>query len=181
MEAVKSLLVAGYSGFDLGIFSDNDPKVTVIKQAIRERLTAAADNGLEWLIFSGNLGFEYWAFDEAQAFRETHGIKLATLFPFETHGQNWNEANQLKLGLFRSADFVKYSFPAYENPSQFAAHDQFLIDNTDGALVLYDEENETRLHFLIDKLRSTPNYALDILDFEKLQEIAEDMQENNDE
>jgi uncharacterized phage-like protein YoqJ len=76
--------------------------------------------------------------------------------------------------LFKQVDFVKYSFPSYENPSQFRAHTAFVIDNTDGALVLYDNENETKLHYLIDSMRETPNYALDLIDFEDLQEIAED-------
>ena len=76
-------------------------------------------------------------------------MKLATLFPFETHGQNWNEANQTKLAAFKQVDFVKYSFPAYQSPAQFKQFNQFLIDNTDQAYLFYEPENETNLKYFL--------------------------------
>ncbi|MDR0299511.1 MAG: DUF1273 domain-containing protein [Streptococcaceae bacterium] len=175
---MKSLLIAGYSAFDLGIFKETDPKLHIIKKAIDERLENYLGDGLEWLIFGGNLGFEFWTLQEAQKFREEYGLKLSTIFPFETHGQNWNEANQEKLGFFKQVDFVKYSFRQYEKSAQFRAYNQFLIENTDGALVLYDSENETKLHFLIDLMKEWPDYSVDFITFDDLQNIAEN--ENSD-
>lgn len=56
---MKTLLIVGYNAFDLGIFDEKDMKLTVIKRAVRKNLESFAADGLEWLIFGGNLGFEY--------------------------------------------------------------------------------------------------------------------------
>jgi uncharacterized phage-like protein YoqJ len=176
---IKSLLVAGYSAFDLGIFGDKDPKLEVIKKAIDSRLENYLNDGLEWLIFGGNLGFEFWTLQEAHKFRKDYNLKLSTIFPFKTHGQNWNETNQAKLAAFKQVDFVKYTFDDYISPGQFRAYDQFLIENTDGALVLYDSENVTKLHFLTDMMAQWPDYPVDFIDFDDLQSIAEDLVESD--
>ncbi|MFV0556839.1 MAG: DUF1273 domain-containing protein [Lactovum sp.] len=170
---MKSLLVMGYSSFELGIFSEKDPKLEIIKKAIHQRLQTYLDDGLEWLIFTGNLGFEYWVLQEAKKYKEEYPLNLGTIFSFETQGQNWNESNQIKLSAFKHVDFVKYCFPSYESSAQFRAHQQFLIENTDAALLLYDEENETKLSFFIEKMRQWTDYPLDFIGFEELQEIAE--------
>ena len=62
------------------------------------------------MIFTGNLGFEFWALEVAKELQKDYPLKLATLFPFETHGQNWNEANQAKLAAFKQVDFVSIVF-----------------------------------------------------------------------
>ena len=36
---MTSLLVTGYKSFELGIFKDKDPKVTIIKKAIKSFIT----------------------------------------------------------------------------------------------------------------------------------------------
>ena len=108
---MTSLLVTGYKSFELGIFKDKDPKVTIIKKAIKRDFKRFLDDGVDWMIFTGNLGFEFWALEVAKELQQDYPLKLATLFPFETHGQNWNEANQTKLAAFKQVDFVKYSSP----------------------------------------------------------------------
>jgi len=106
---MTSLLVTGYKSFELGIFKDKDPKVTIIKKAIKRDLKRFLDDGVDWMIFTGNLGFEFWALEVAKELQKDYPLKLATLFPFETHGQNWNEANQTKLAAFKQVDFVTAS------------------------------------------------------------------------
>lgn len=98
---MTSLLVTGYKSFELGIFKDKDPKVTIIKKAIKRDFKRFLDDGVDWMIFTGNLGFEFWALEVAKELQQDYPLKLATLFPFETHGQNWNEANQTKLAAFK--------------------------------------------------------------------------------
>ena len=56
---MTSLLVTGYKSFELGIFKDKDPKVTIIKKAIKRDLKRFLDDGVDWMIFTGNLGFEF--------------------------------------------------------------------------------------------------------------------------
>jgi uncharacterized phage-like protein YoqJ len=174
---MKTLLIAGYSAFDVGIFDEKDVKLTVIKTAIRKALENFAADGLEWLIFGGNLGFEYWVLQVAQEMKADYGFKFATIFPFKTHGQNWNEANQTKLALFKQVDFVQYAFDAYQHAGQFREYNDFLSNNADGAFVFYDEENETKLKYLVDKFKQTEDFPVKWLRFEDLQEIADEMNE----
>ena len=81
---MTSLLVTGYKSFELGIFKDKDPKVTIIKKAIKRDFKRFLDDGVDWMIFTGNLGFEFWALEVAKELQQGYPLKLATLFPFET-------------------------------------------------------------------------------------------------
>lgn len=174
---MNSLLIMGYTSFDLGIFNEKDIKVSIIKKAVKNRLFRYLEEGLNWLIFTGNLGFEYWALDVAKELQKDYNFQIGTIFSFETHGQNWNENNQVKLAHFKEVDFVKYAYQTYENPSQFRQYNDFLLENTEGALVFYDEENETKLKYMVERMKQMAEYQLEILDFETLQETFEDMNE----
>ncbi len=72
------------------------------------------------------MGFEYWSLEVLEDLRaEGYQLSIATIFPFENHGEQWNEANQAKLARFKQVDFVKYAYPRYENPGQFRDYNQF--------------------------------------------------------
>ena len=43
---MTSLLVTGYKSFELGIFKDKDPKVTIIKKAIKRDFKRFLDDGV---------------------------------------------------------------------------------------------------------------------------------------
>jgi uncharacterized phage-like protein YoqJ len=58
---VKRLIVTGYKPHELGIFDDKHPGVVIIKKALESQLIAQIDEGLEWVIISGQLGVEMWA------------------------------------------------------------------------------------------------------------------------
>lgn len=174
---MNSLLIMGYTSFDLGIFNEKDIKVSIIKKAVKNRLIRYLEEGLNWLIFTGNLGFEYWTLDVAKELQKDYNFQIGTIFSFETHGQNWNENNQVKLAHFKEVDFVKYAYQTYENPSQFRQYNDFLLENTEGALVFYDEENETKLKYMVERMKQMAEYQLEILDFETLQGTFEDMNE----
>lgn len=168
---MTTLLVSGYRSFDLGIFKENDERVRVIKKAIRRDLERFCSDGLEWLIFTGNLGFESWVLDVANDMKKDYSLKLATIFCFVNQGENWNEANQAKLSAFKQVDFVKYSFDDYENPDQFKQYNQFLIANTDEAYLFYDTNNETNLKYLYELMQES-NYKVTQLRFDDLNDIA---------
>ncbi|MGC4440591.1 SLOG family protein, partial [Streptococcus suis] len=101
-------------------------------------------------------------------------VSMATLFPFENHGSNWNEANQEKLQAFKNVDFIKFSYPHYDNPSQFTNHNRFAISNTDEAYLFYDEELETNLKYLLELMKNEANYPITYLTFDRLNEIAQE-------
>ncbi|MEQ9810120.1 DUF1273 domain-containing protein [Streptococcus jiangjianxini] len=168
---MTTLLVAGYRSFDLGIFKENDERIAVIKKAIRRDLERFCSEGLKWLIFTGELGFEYWVLEVAKELKEDYDLKLATIFCFANQGDNWNEANQMKLSAFKQVDFVKYSFDAYDNPGQFKQYHQFLLANTDEAYLFYDSDHETNLKYLYHMMRKS-DYKVTQLRFDDLNDIA---------
>ena len=174
---MNSLLIMGYTSFDLGIFNEKDIKVSIIKKTIRRKLINFLEEGLRWIIFTGNLGFEYWALEVAKELQTDYDFQIGTIFSFETHGQNWNESNQVKLAAFKQVDFVKYAFETYESPSQFRQYNDFILENTEGSFVFYDEENETKLKYMVEKMKQNTNYEVYLLDFEDLQETFEEMNE----
>ncbi|HFI0345075.1 TPA: DUF1273 domain-containing protein [Streptococcus suis] len=170
----KSLLIRGYTHTELGIFSDKDPRLAIIKLAIKQDLVRFLEDGVTWFVLTGQLGFEYWTLEVLEDLRlEGYGFQIATIFLFENHGEHWNEANQLKLQRFKQADFIKYAYPRYENPGQFRDYNQFLIDNTAGAYIFYDTENETNLKYLYHQVLKKEEYDRKTLTFERLNEVAE--------
>lgn len=173
---MTAILVTGYKSFELGIFKDKDERITIIKKAIKKDLTRLIEDGADWFILTGSLGFELWALEVLKDLKRAYPIKIATLFDFETHGCHWNEQNQEKLTIFKEVDFVKYCFPDYQSPAQFKQYNQFLIDNTDEAYLFYDSENETNLKYFVTQLKENPHYSLHFLTFDRLNEIMEEEQ-----
>ena len=175
---MHTALVLGYSAFDLGLLNEKDIRLKIIKKAIRRDLERLAEEGLKWLVFTGTLGFEHWVLEVAKEMKDDYGFQLATIFDFETHGSNWNEANQVKLSDFKQVDFIKYAYPTYEHKGQLKDYQIFLLENTDGAYLFYDEENETKLRFFYERMKKKDNYITKILTFEDLNEVAENFSEN---
>ena len=174
---MTTALIMGYSNFDLGLFSDKDPRLKLIKKAIRRDLEAMAEDGVTWLVFTGTLGFEYWVLEVAQEMKTEYGFQLATIFAFETHGENWNEGNQMKLSQFKQVDFVKYAYPKYEHMGQLRDYQRFLLENTDLAYFFYDSENETKLKFIDNLMKNQEGYRIKRLTFEDLNELVENFSE----
>ena len=175
---MHTALVLGYSAFDLGLLNEKDIRLKIIKKAIRRDLERLAEEGLQWLVFTGSLGFEHWVLEVAKEMKDDYGFQLATIFDFETHGSNWNETNQIKLSDFKQVDFIKYAYPSYEHKGQLRDYQIFLLENTDGAYLFYDQENETKLRFFYELMKKKDNYMTKRLTFEDLNEIAENFSEN---
>ena len=174
---MTTALISGYSAFDLGLFNDKDIRVGIIKTAIRRDLERLVEEGVTWLVFTGALGFEYWALQVAKDMKIDYGFQLATIFDFETHGSNWNEANQVKLSEFKQVDFVKYAYPQYEHKGQLRDYQKFLLENTDTCYLFYDEENETKLRYFYQMMKNQADYVTRRLTFEDLNEIVENFSE----
>lgn len=104
------VLITGYTSQELGIFNEKDIKVKYIKKVIRKDLINYLDNGVEWFVFTGKLGFEFWVLEVLLTLQEDYKFKIATFFCFSNHGANWSEINQNKIVKFKSVDFIKYFF-----------------------------------------------------------------------
>jgi len=175
---MNTILVVGYKNFEVGIFSKQDPRLTIIKKAIERDLKRLFEEGVQWLIFTGNLGFEAWVLEVAIDLKKDYDFKMATIFLFENVGENWNEANRELLARFKQVDFVKYAYPHYTNPGQLKEYNQFLVDNEDGGYIFYDTENETNLNYLYKMMAEKDPFYVKRLSFDDLNDLAENFYEN---
>ncbi|AXQ79239.1 DUF1273 domain-containing protein [Streptococcus chenjunshii] len=171
---MHTILITGYKSFELGIFQDKDKRIEIIKTAIRKDLQAYLEEGTEWFIFTGNLGFEFWALEVALELQKDYEFRIASVFLFQNQGENWNAANQEKLVKFKGADFLKYCYEQYQGPWQFRQYNQFLLDNSDGAYIFYDSEQKTNLHYLVEETQKRREYPVHFLTFDRLNELLED-------
>lgn len=184
---MKSLYITGYRPHELGIFNDTHPGVTIIKTALENQLRMLIEDGLEWIVISGQQGVENWAAQVVIELKADYPeVKYSIITPFLEQEKNWNEHKQATyMHIVSKADFVtSVTKRPYEAPWQFIEKDKFIIDNTDGALLVYDEENEGSpkyVHRLIQKYQEQhDNYSLIVINAYDLQTVAEEMQRGDD-
>lgn len=140
---IKTLYITGYRSFEIAVFQENDPKITVIKNVLKNEITSYLENGLEWILVSGNLGVEMWAAEVAGELKNDYPeLKLGLIYPFQGFGENWNEKNQLLLKKVESlSDYVNaVSHHPYQSPTQLKMHTNFLLNHTGASLLIYDPE-----------------------------------------
>lgn len=180
---VKRLVVTGYKAHELGIFNDSHPGIPVIKKAIKNQLLALIDDGLEWIILSGQQGVETWTAELVLEMKEEYShLKYAIITPFLEQEKSWNELKQEKYrNLLFKADYeTSLTKRPYEAPWQFIEKNKFLLRNSDGILIVYDEENEGSPKFirkLAEQYAEKENYSLFFIDAYDLQTIAEEIAE----
>ncbi|WP_192894585.1 DUF1273 domain-containing protein [Paenibacillus contaminans] len=177
---VKSLLVTGYKASELGIFSLKHPGIRIIKKALKSRIAALLDEGLEWVIVSGQWGVELWAAETAIEMKEQgYPLQLAVITPFLEQEENWSEEKQnVYRQVLAGADYVNsVTKSKYSGPWQFRARDQFLLRNSDALLLVYDEENDGSPKFIKEQaLRQagTENYPIFSINANDLQNTADE-------
>ncbi|PWW30304.1 putative phage-like protein YoqJ [Cytobacillus oceanisediminis] len=179
----KVAVVSGYKPFEVGIFKNDDPAVGYIKTAIKKSLLSLLDDGLEWVIISGQLGTELWAaevvFDlQLEGYSE---LKLAVITPFLEQEASWKETNkEWYESILVQADFVdSVSRKPYENPQQFRLKNHFLVNKSDVLLLFYDSEKEGSPKYLYEtaqKYEEENEYEIRLITFYDLQLIVEEEQ-----
>lgn len=179
---MNTIYVTGYRPHELGIFNDKHPGIAIIKKALYDQLYALADEGLEWVVISGQPGVEMWTAETVLALkREFPELKYSVITPFLEQEKNWNEQKQAQyLHIINHADFVTaVTKRPYEAPWQFIEKDKFIINNTDGMLLVYDEDNEASPKYvlrLVEKFMENHHYELLRINAYDLQVIAEELQ-----
>lgn len=182
---LQRIIITGYKPHELGIFNDKHPGVPIIKKALENRLRILLDEGLEWVIISGQQGVETWAAEVVLTLKEEFpDLKFAIITPFLEQDKNWQEIKQEKYqSLVAQADFVtSVTKKPYEAPWQFTEKDKFIIQNTDGLLLVYDEENEGSPKYikrLAEKYMENHDYMVLTINSYDLQVIAEEMQQQD--
>lgn len=150
---MKVIAVTGYKPFELGIFKNDHPGVECIKKALRRKLTAFVEGGLEWVIISGQLGVELWTAEvvfEIQV--EYPDLKLAVFTPFLEQEEGWKEDNREYYEFILSqADHVdSITKRKYESPEQFKLKNQIFIEKSDALLAVYDEEKPGSPKYIVE-------------------------------
>jgi uncharacterized phage-like protein YoqJ len=177
---LKRVLITGYKATELGIFSLKHPGIEIIKKAIKKQLIAFLDEGLEWVIVSGQWGIEIWAAEAALELREEYkSLRVAIITPFLEQEENWKEDKKnLYESILTRANYVNsVSKSKYSGPWQFKEKNTFLLRNSDAMILVYDEENEGSPRFIKEQAlqqglsRKYPVYTINALD---LQSIADD-------
>lgn len=179
---IQSLYVSGYRPHELGIFNEKHPGIQIIKKAIENELRSLIEDGLEWVIVSGQLGVEIWTAEVVIELKnEFPQLKYSVITPFLDIEKNWNEQRQQQYAyIISQADFVtSITKKPYEAPWQFVEKDKFIIQNTDALLLVYDEEHEGSpkyLKRLVEKYMERNPYELFVITSYDLQIIAEELE-----
>jgi len=179
-------VVSGYKAYELGIFKQSHPAVKYIKQALLKQLTALVEEGLEWVIISGQPGVELWAAEvvfELQQFITE--LKLSVLTPFLNQEDKWSESNkEWYESVVVQADYVdSISKKSYEKPWQLKLANQFFIQKSDVLVMLYDDEKEGSPRFLLDAAKERKlkdSYDIRLISFYDLQLMIEEEQFNRE-
>lgn len=180
----KRIVVTGYKPHELGIFNEKHEGIRYIKLAIEKRLRAMLEEGLEWVIISGQQGVELWTAEvvfELQA--EYPELQLAILLPFLEQEKNWKEEKQEHYqAILEQADYVNaITKRGYEGPWQFKARDRFLLDNSDGLLILYDEDKEGSPKYILEEAQKRveqEGYVIYQINAYDLQLIVEELRDS---
>ncbi|WP_017378700.1 SLOG family protein [Paenisporosarcina sp. TG-14] len=182
---IKRLVITGYKQHEIGVFDDKHPGVGYIKKALENHLIQLIEDGLEWVILSGQLGVETWAAELVIELKETYPeLKYAIITPFLEQEKNWNDTKKEKYHMIcAKADFqTSVTKKPYEGASQFIEKNKFIIRNSDGLLIIYDEENEGSPKFMKElalKYAERQDYHIISISADDLQMIAEEEQQNN--
>jgi uncharacterized phage-like protein YoqJ len=179
---VNRVLITGYKATELGIFSQKHPGIEIIKKAIKKQIIALLDEGLEWIIVSGQWGVEIWAAEAVlEMKKEYKNLRLAIITPFLEQEEKWNEEKKkLYNRILTHADYVNsVTKSKYEGPWQFKEKNKFLLRNSDGMILIYDEENEGSPKYMkaqAEQQALTKNYPLYQINGSDLQSITDDEQ-----
>ncbi|MDL0419090.1 DUF1273 domain-containing protein [Caldifermentibacillus hisashii] len=177
---MKRLVITGYKPHELGIFHSNHPGIPYIKKAIKKQLIPLLEEGLEWVLLSGQLGVETWAAEVIMDLQcEYPKLKYAVITPFLDQEKNWKEEKQEKYEeILLNADFHStVTKKPYEGPWQFVAKNKFFIRNSDGLLLVYDDEKVGSPQYILKMAKiyaETHDYQLLVINSDDLQALIDE-------
>ncbi|MGE7878397.1 DUF1273 domain-containing protein [Peribacillus muralis] len=177
---MKVLYLTGYKAFEFGIFKNDHEAVRYIKKAIEQRLLPLVEDGLEWVIISGQLGTELWGAEVVFEMQEHYEqLKLGVLTPFLKQEESWNETNQeYYRSILARADFVESIFnKPYEGPEQLKMKNKYMIQKSDAMLIIFEAEKDGSAKYpYYEALKKAGNQAYPIyqVNFDDLQMAAEE-------
>lgn len=175
---MKIVTVTGYKPMELGIFSEDDERIQFIKRAIEKKLVAKLDEGLEWVIVSGQMGVEMWTAQVALGLKKEYDLQVGIVPPFENQQKRWPEPLQLAYqDLTMAVDFFDHIYQGdYKGPFQFRAKDEWYFEKTDGCIVLIDEDNLGSVQYFYKAASERENYPVELITPFDIDEVVLEMQ-----
>ncbi len=180
-EVMKVVTVTGYKPMEMGIFSETDERIQFIKKAIEKKLIAKIEEGLEWVIVSGQMGVEMWTAQVALELKKTYDFGIGIVPPFENQEKRWPEQLQLTYQeLTVMVDFFDHIYKGdYKGPFQFRAKDAWYLDKTDGSIVLIDEDNVGSVKYFLDAAKEQDHYPIELITPFDIDDVIMEMQMND--
>lgn len=174
---MKILAVTGCKPMELNIFSEEDERIQYLKEALEKRLIGFIEEGLEWVLISGQMGVELWTADVVLELQQEYDIKLAVVPPFENHTSRWPEHLQMKHEeVTIAADFYRPIYEGeYKGPYQFKARDEWFIDKSEASLILADEEFPGSVGYFIKSTESLADYPVYFITPEDVDDVVEEI------
>lgn len=174
---MKILTVSGCKPMELNIFSEEDPRIAFVKRAIEKRLIQFIEEGLEWVLISGQMGVEMWTAEVALDLKEEYDLQIGVFPPFEDQANRWPEALQYKYEeLMFTADFFQPIYNSeYKGPHQFRARDAWLIEKSDAALLLMDEEYPGSVGYFYEATKDVDEYPVYFITPSDIDDVVEEI------
>ncbi|MBM7600381.1 putative phage-like protein YoqJ [Virgibacillus halotolerans] len=174
---MKILTVTGYKPMELGIFKEDDPRIAFIKAAIEKRLIGFIEEGLEWILVSGQMGVELWTVEVVMDLKENYDIQIAIMPPFENQQSRWPEPLQEKYQeLTMIADFYKPIYQGdYKGAFQFKAKNMWLVDKSEASLLLMDDEHPGSNRFFHEAAQAAKDYPIYVITPDDLDDAVEEL------
>lgn len=172
------LTVTGYKPMELNIFKPDDKRIVFIKAAIEKRLVGFIEDGLKWVLISGQMGVELWAGEVVLDLKEKYDVKLALIPPFENQGSRWPEpVQQIYQELSMNADFYQPLYKGdYKGAYQFKAKNKWLAQKSDGCLILLDDESPGSGRFFYEEAKRVEvEYPIFVITPSDLEDIVEEL------
>lgn len=147
------IAVTGYKPHELGIFTEQHPGIEVIKHTLRSRIIQLIEvDNIEWFITSGQPGVELWASEIVIDIKKDYpNVSLGILTPFYEQESRWADSTKEKYyNILEQSDYVdSITKRPYDSPAQLKLKNDFIINKSQGILIVYDDETP-----------GTPNYYL---------------------
>lgn len=181
---MERIWFTGYRAYELQLFSEQDPKYKVLHYALTQVMKQALDDGMQWVITGGQKGIEQMSAEAALALKPDYPeLQVAVMLPFTHFSGRWKPEAQAKLASLASdVDFsAAVSDHDYRSPQQLRNYQEFMLSHTDGAILVYDVDNDGKSRYDYDailKWQATHDYPVQLIDFDQLQEFSVEFQEN---
>lgn len=170
-------MVTGYKPMEMGIFKENDPRVTIVKETIKRRLVGFIEEGLEWVIVSGQMGVELWTAEIVLDLKEEYDINIAIFPPFENQESRWPDHPREKYQeLSFVVDFYKPLYEGeYKGPYQFREKNKWFLAKSDACLMLMDEEFPGSNKYFYQFAKDFPEYEILLITPMDLEDVVEEL------